>query len=346
MKKRVGTKSKNDSTPKCEVITTARSNFTIIKDKLTYMLTVKMKEKTIDLFAKVLLSPNSYEGIYTYDDFLEIGKVFYSFESLEEIYLMLIDKLNENKIDVIDEDDVILLKFDVSIDSKKREIILKLNKNPETNLAAALDDMSKVVLKMSDNIKKLEEKFDSYKAKSKSLKKSVIISKHDIGLIKNWIDEKNYEKLKFKLLFRASKHGRTSNEFHNRCDNKGKTLTLIKTTNNIIIGGYTTLKWDSSSINKSNDLHAFVFSLTDRKKYTCNKQSSVIYCCSSNGPSFGGSGSGYYDISINSSFSNVSNGSDSYGKNEGINNINIYYLLSSSSSSISDVEVYLVTKLE
>jgi hypothetical protein len=201
MKKQEGTKSKSktDSTSKCEVISTARSNFTIIKDKLTYMVTVKMKEKTIDLFAKVLLSPNSYEGIYTYDGFLEIGKVFYSFESLEEIYLMLIDKLNENKIDIIDEDDVILLKFDVSIDSKKREIILKLNKNPETNLVAALDDMSKVVLKMYDNIKKLEEKFDSYRNKLKLLKKSVIISKHDIGLIKNWIDEKNNEKLNFKL---------------------------------------------------------------------------------------------------------------------------------------------------
>jgi hypothetical protein len=130
---------------------------------------------------------------------------------------------------------------------------------------------------------------------------------------------------------------------------------LIKTTDNIIIGGYTTLNWDSSSRNKSNDPHAFVFSLTNRKKYTCNNQNSVIYCCSSYGPCFGGSGTGYYDICIDSNFSSVSNSFDSYGKNEGIvNNYNnnnlinnpVYYLLTSRSSNINDVEVYLVTTLE
>lgn len=31
-----------------------------------------------------------------------------------------------------------------------------------------------------------------------------------------------------KLLFRASEHGQTPKDFHDRCDNKGPTVTIIK----------------------------------------------------------------------------------------------------------------------
>ena len=45
--------------------------------------------------------------------------------------------------------------------------------------------------------------------------------------IKNWIHGNNH--MKFKLLFRMSRDGTTSINFHTKCDSSGKTLILIET---------------------------------------------------------------------------------------------------------------------
>lgn len=97
---------------------------------------------------------------------------------------------------------------------------------------------------------------------------------------------------KWKLLYRGSRDGFRAGDFHSRCDNKPNTLTLMKTTNGEIFGGFTRAEWDRSDQYKS-DGHAFVFSLTrslkgslvfDLKSGSFDKS---IYCGSSNGPVFG-----------------------------------------------------------
>ena len=42
-----------------------------------------------------------------------------------------------------------------------------------------------------------------------------------------------------------SENGFTSKDFHYYCDNKGPTLILIKTSNDVIIGGFTPFNWES-----------------------------------------------------------------------------------------------------
>ena len=61
--------------------------------------------------------------------------------------------------------------------------------------------------------------------------------------IKNWIHGLN-NKISFKLLFRMSINGRLATQFHYNCDNKGKTLFIIETDENIRIGGYTPISWN------------------------------------------------------------------------------------------------------
>jgi len=51
------------------------------------------------------------------------------------------------------------------------------------------------------------------------------------------------------LLYKASVHGFDVKFFHEKCDNIGPTLILIKANNNIF-GGYTDIKWDSSNAYK------------------------------------------------------------------------------------------------
>ena len=51
-----------------------------------------------------------------------------------------------------------------------------------------------------------------------------------------------YEKME--LIYRGTRDGMTSNKFHEKCDNQGPTITLIKTDKNIF-GGYTSISWSS-----------------------------------------------------------------------------------------------------
>jgi hypothetical protein len=71
---------------------------------------------------------------------------------------------------------------------------------------------------------------------------------------------------KWHLLYRASEHGFTAENFHSKCDKQAKTLTIIKTTNDHIFGGYTEQLWNhSESFNGyKSDENAFIFSLVNK----------------------------------------------------------------------------------
>ncbi len=52
---------------------------------------------------------------------------------------------------------------------------------------------------------------------------------------------------KWKLLYRASVDGFRAADFHRKCDNNANALTIIKTTENYIFGGYTKATWNQHS---------------------------------------------------------------------------------------------------
>ena len=110
-------------------------------------------------------------------------------------------------------------------------------------------------------------------------------------LINNWIEESiNKNKIKYELIFKLSKNGTKSEDFHKFCDDKGPTLTLVKTTKNKIFGEFTPLNWSSQgySIKDLSD-HTFIFSLNLKKKYNMIKKDGIgIYCAKEDGPNFGG----------------------------------------------------------
>ena len=67
-----------------------------------------------------------------------------------------------------------------------------------------------------------------------------------------------------------SKDGTTAEDFHKFCNNKGATLTLIKTKGNQIFGGFTPLEWKSLSYGYElidNTRRTFLFSLNLMKKF-------------------------------------------------------------------------------
>ena len=74
---------------------------------------------------------------------------------------------------------------------------------------------------------------------SEFLPKTTIVEKKYDNILKEWIGDE----YKLKLLYRASEHEYKPISFHECCDDKGPTLTIIKSTEGWIFGGYTTQSW-------------------------------------------------------------------------------------------------------
>jgi hypothetical protein len=96
---------------------------------------------------------------------------------------------------------------------------------------------------------------------------SVIINQNHIEIFANWIyrKEKNsgYIPYNFHLLYRASRDGNTAEAFHEKCDNKGATLVIVRITNsNQIVGGYNPLSWDCNGRRSTYD--SFIFSFANK----------------------------------------------------------------------------------
>jgi len=105
----------------------------------------------------------------------------------------------------------------------------------------------------------------------------------DEELIKKWLNNREFNS---ELLYRKTRDGSTPNDFHNRCDNKGITITFIEATKGYKFGGYTELQWDNKSGYKK-DKSTFIFSINKNQKFTARNNNNSIYCGSSEGPRFG-----------------------------------------------------------
>ena len=116
---------------------------------------------------------------------------------------------------------------------------------------------------------------------------------------------------KFQLLYRASRDGFGAANFHAKCDNQSKTLSIVKTDNGCIFGGYTAAAWDSTSGYKA-DPNAFIFSLVNLRSTPLlipvkfGVQYS-IYCQATYGPTFGGGHDLYIANNSNSTTASYSN---------------------------------------
>ena len=137
----------------------------------------------------------------------------------------------------------------------------------------------------------------------------LIESKREIEFL-----EKIYEwsgcKKKLELIYRGSRDGFLSKNFHEKCDNKGPTITLYKNNNNNIFGGYASISWTSDG-----KYHAapdcFIFTLTNihntmPTKLPTNNKEQGVYHHKDKGPTFGEG----CDISISNDFINNDSSSD------------------------------------
>ena len=166
---------------------------------------------------------------------------------------------------------------------------------------------------------------------------SNIIKKHaDVNVLHKWLKQDGSDG-GFELLYRSSRDGIGGKHFHSKCNNKGRTITIIETDKGGILGGYTDATWVNSirgSYSRANKAFLFAVSgfglsspckmkLKDNSEAAC-----AIYCSDDCGPTFGGG----HDLLVNGPTVTLHTGS-TYHKNQ---NLNGKY-------KIKEMEVFRVT---
>jgi hypothetical protein len=98
---------------------------------------------------------------------------------------------------------------------------------------------------------------------------------------------------KFRLLYRGSRDGFRSTDFHSRCDGHANTVTLISSTNDCIFGGYAAVAWNSQAAHVPDPtLKSFLFTIKNPHNlppriFKQRKQAYTIYPRDTYGPTFG-----------------------------------------------------------
>jgi len=117
-------------------------------------------------------------------------------------------------------------------------------------------------------------------------------------------------------LYRASRDGFESFSFHLKCDITSVSLTIIKTSNGNIFGGFTTENW-SGYYSYKTDPSAFIFSLINKYNYPVKLNNTLggsyaIYSNPYYGPTFGGGHDFYISDQSNLNINSYSNLGHSY----------------------------------
>ena len=90
------------------------------------------------------------------------------------------------------------------------------------------------------------------------------------------------------FLFRASEHNFSCHKFHEFCDGKGPTITIVRSTSKHLFGGYASISWNSNG-GGSSAPGSFLFSLDKQTMHTIYRnEKRAILGNSNDGPVFGG----------------------------------------------------------
>jgi hypothetical protein len=87
--------------------------------------------------------------------------------------------------------------------------------------------------------------------------------KNEFAVIESWF---NGKKIKLEKLYRATENGFNGTAYHAKCNNIPHILNVVESEHGRKFGGYTSVQFDSS-YKWYSDPYAFIFSLSDKKKF-------------------------------------------------------------------------------
>lgn len=323
-------------------------------DDKSYSLKFSVKSEKIEIY----ISNNnsiylSYKASFTIDELHKLNKYFRQFDTINEAYdfLINIEKIEEI-INIKVEDKFINLKLSLPhiskaktqieinfiipvVEIKESDLIIKLCEKTEK-----IDVLEKKINYIFSILRKTEKNFKDYEIMSKNIKniESYIVTIDDFATVQIGIREKLNKTIKeAKLLYRASRDGDYSTQFHSKCDGKKNTVTFVQAKNGRKFGGFANQAFNS---NKGwiSDPNCFVFSLFYNECYYYNNNGYMIYGNSSYGPLWG-SGSGYdFDLYLPSGCLNNTTSTSKQNSFNYLNRVNA--LTGSGGFQAEDYETY------
>jgi hypothetical protein len=137
----------------------------------------------------------------------------------------------------------------------------------------------------------------------------IIKSEADQDMLEKWISEKP---LKLTLLYRGSRDGFKTTDFHSKVDQAKHTISVIESNYGKVFGGYSDQPWSGSAWKKSEN--NFVFSISDKEEYRLTNQENgnAVFCGSTYGVIFGTGHKIYIANSCNNNAESHSTTSNTY----------------------------------
>jgi len=167
----------------------------------------------------------------------------------------------------------------------------------------------------------------------------IIHTAEDATLLISWISEVYEGKnILLKLLWKATRDGFEADTFHQRCDDKGATLSIVKSDKNKIFGGLATMSWKANRF--VHDSSAFIFSLTHKTNHDKQVDKfNSMYSLPAYGPTFGAE----YDIYIaNNRNKEACSTSNPHAYNLTTPGNEIKYYAKSRNFLVIEIEVYVL----
>ena len=115
--------------------------------------------------------------------------------------------------------------------------------------------------------------------------------------MKQWLlNQLPMKVLTLTLLYSGSTHGWDDHKFHELCDEKGPTITVMKSKAGRVFGGFTMQSWDSRDWESDSkwkaDEKAFIYSIDRQQIYRVIDSQKALFCRKDKGPMFGWSALG------------------------------------------------------
>ena len=322
-----------------------------------FNLKIFQGEKSIIYHAKEVedLSDTLYKGETSLEKLYELKRVFRQFVSLEEVFTLFFQALDESKIAIKKEDNKVALAFMIEFMGKKDEV--KITLMPEE---AKIDT---IVMKLCDKVKEidnLKKEFKDYKNFTENkIKELEALVKNLSENVKNNIEFYNGE---FKTSDEIVKLKTLKTKFKEKIDTNimkynelflienGVKTNLKKNIKKFTLlfraskDGFSASNFHSKCDGKNNTVtlvetlngkrfggfannawdqrggyisgsNGFIFSFDDKSIYYNKNSSYEIYCHSNYGPTFGGGHDFYICDNCNSSNSSYNNSDNSYNTN-------------------------------
>lgn len=231
----------------------------------------------------------NYSSKFNLSDLKEHNRYFKMFDTLEQLMPEIKNLCDQEKVKIKKEKTLVKVLISVPL-TVLGEVALDV-KQAEMDQKQVIADLCQKVNELNKEIKllKTQSNLVSDEKLDINLKsKDILLNEGEKNMICDWILKRmksEDKKVEMTLLYKLKTQG--DNYFHNYCNNKGYTVTLVRTTKGYRCGGFTTQSWSSRG-NYANDVNAFLFSLEFKEMYPINQEgTNAIYDSSDRQATFG-----------------------------------------------------------